>query len=373
MPHGASHRGAAEALRQSLIELEAGLAVEVADALAHCTPWFRAYYNSYEIPLRYAPRLWGWIEGVQHTSSSTGPRGLYRRGAKPLYRFIDNSAPDIVIATEVGVCELAAMHKRENHAAYRLVAVELMDFNRAWVQPEVDLYLVTHEDLGAQLAAAGAARETIFCSGQPIHRRFAALPSRDETRQRLGLEPGIPALLVLFGGTGFGKPRRILSELGRLRHAVQLVFIAGRNQALEKELRTRVEGLPRARVLGWVDNVQDWMVACDLMISKPGGSTLTEGFACGLPMLAYDPLPGNEQRTCAWIEKWGVGRWVRRPEELAPVIDRLLENPGELDRLRTHSTALARPRAASEGAQQILKLLADAPSRRFAPTRSAQS
>ena len=360
-------------MRHALVELEASLSVEVVDALAHCAPWFRAYYNSYEIPLRYAPRLWGWIEGVQHQSSSTGPAWLYRRGAKPLHRFIDSFRPDIVIATEVGVCELAAIDKRENRAAYRLVAVELMDFNRAWVQPEVDLYLVTHEDLGAELAAAGTPRERIFCSGQPIHRRFTVLPSRDETRQRLGLEPDIPALLVLFGGTGFGKPRRIVSELGRLQHAVQLVFIAGRNQRLEEELRTRTAGMPRARVLGWVDNVQDWMVACDLMISKPGGSTLTEGFACGLPMLAYDPLPGNEQRTCAWIENWGVGRWIRRPEDLAPAIDRLLGNRAELDLLRARATAFARPRAAHDGAQQILKLFTSAPRPLLAPTGSSQS
>ncbi|HEV2494978.1 MAG TPA: glycosyltransferase [Terriglobia bacterium] len=373
VPHGASHRGAADALRHALCEIEAGLTAEVADALEHCAPWFRAYYNSYEIPLKHTPRVWGWIEAVQHQSSSTGPGWLYRRGARPLFRFIDNFGPDIVIATEVGVCELAAIDKRENHAAYRLVAIELMDFNRAWVQPEVDLYLVTHEDLGAELAAAGAAHEKIFCSGQPIHRRFATVPPPDRTRERLGLEPGIPALLVLFGGTGFGKPRRIVSELRRLQHAVQLVFIAGRNKRLEEEVRRCTEGMPHTRVLGWADNVQDWMVACDLAISKPGGSTLAEGFACGLPMLAYDPLPGNEQRTCAWIEKWGVGRWIRRSEDLAPAIDRLIGNRSELDLLRARAKSLARPRAAYDGAQQILKLWRDSSNRLLAPTGSSQS
>ena len=356
VPHGASHRNAASALARALTETEPGARVEVADALARSAAWFRAYYNSYEIPLKLWPELWGWIESVQHQSASTGPAWLYRRGARPLYRYIDSLDPDVLVATEVGVCEIAALHKRHSGARYRLGGVELMDFNRAWVQPEVDLYLVTHPDLGDELAAAGAAREKIVSSGQPIDPKFASLPPRNETRARLGLDPALPLVLVLFGGTGHGKPRRIVSELKRVDAPHQTVFITGRNQRLEQAIGSVAAELPRSRVLGWVDNVHEWMVAADLMISKPGGSTLTEGFASGLPMLAYDPLPGNEQRTCAWIEKWGAGIWIHKTEDLAPTVDRLLENREDLVRLRDRAKSLARPNAAHDGARAILEL-----------------
>src|SRR5713226_9440982 len=83
--HGASHRRAADALRKALLEIEPQLTVEVVDALGHCTRWFRAYYNSYELPLKYWPALWGWIENLQYRSQSTGPKWLYRRGARPLF------------------------------------------------------------------------------------------------------------------------------------------------------------------------------------------------------------------------------------------------------------------------------------------------
>ena len=72
------------------------------------------------------------------------------------------------MATEVGLCELASMHKRAARARFRLVALELMDFNQAWVQPEVDLYVCTHPDLAAELVAAGATACKIVTSGQPI-------------------------------------------------------------------------------------------------------------------------------------------------------------------------------------------------------------
>jgi processive 1,2-diacylglycerol beta-glucosyltransferase len=162
--------------------------------------------------------------------------------------------------------------------------------------------------------------------------------------------------LVLFGGAGFGRPRLILSELAKLHHPLQLVVITGRNTRMEKDARARCEGVPRSKVLGWVDNMHEWMVAADLLVSKPGGGTLNEGFACGLPLLAIDPLPGNEQRNCQWIEKWGSGVWIKSCADIAPTITRLLARPEELESLRARARALARPRAAYDAAEAILKL-----------------
>jgi processive 1,2-diacylglycerol beta-glucosyltransferase len=277
-------------------------------------------------------------------------------GARPLFRFIRDFDPDVVVATEVGLCELASMHKRDSRARFRLAGLELMDFNQAWVQPEVDLYLCTHPDLATELATAGAPSSKIVITGQPIDPVFCCLPERASVRARLGVNSDSPLLLILFGGAGFGRPRLILSELAKLRDSLQVGVISGRNVRIEKEARALCQAIPGSKVLGWVDNMHEWMVAADLMVSKPGGATLAEGFACGLPMLAVDPLPGNEQRTCQWIEKWGCGKWIKSPAELAPTIERLLARPQELQGLRARARALARPRAAYDAAEAILNL-----------------
>lgn len=356
LPHGAAHQRASKALRAALLETRPGIAVEVIDALSHCTTWFRAYYNSYEIPLRFWPRLWGWIESHQHQAQSTGPGWLYRLGAKPLFRFIDDFNPDAVVATEVGLCELASLHKRSQQTRYRLAALELMDFNRAWLQPEVDLFLCTHTDLAAELVAAGAPPDEVVTSGQPIDPIFSRLPDREGVRARLGVAGDTPMLLILFGGAGFGKPGLILSRLRELQGAVQLVVITGRNSQMEKVARALCRVIPHSKVLGWVDNMHEWMLAADLLVSKPGGATLNEAFACGLPMLAIDPLPGNEQRTCQWIEKWKCGIWIKNPSDLAPTIERLLAGREELGSLRARARSLARPQAAYDVAKAILNL-----------------
>jgi processive 1,2-diacylglycerol beta-glucosyltransferase len=357
MPHGAAHQRAAKALREAFTALRPDVRVEVIDTLQYCTGWFRAWYNLYLLPLAIWPSLWRSIESRQHLAESTSPGWTYRHGAQHLFRYMRDFAPDVVIATEVGTCELAAMCRRESPADFLLVGLELMDFNRAWIQPEVDLFLTTHVDLAAELVAAGASAGKVVTTGQPIDPLFASLPDHQTARVKLGIKPDPVQLLILFGGTGHGNPERIMAELAKVHHPHEIVMVTGRNQRLEKRLRERFGSLPHVRVLGWVDNMQEWMVASDLMISKPGGGTLNEGFACGLPMLAFDPLPGNEERTCRWIEKWGAGIWIKKPEDLAPQIESLLADPDQLIALRHKAGALARPYAARDAALATLEFL----------------
>ena len=357
IPHGASHRRAAYALQKALVTAEPQAEVAVIDALAHCTAWFRAYYNSYEIPLRFFPALWGWIESIQHQSESTGPDWLYRRGARPLFDLLARERPDAVIATEVGMGELAALAKKTRGLKFRLIGVELTDFNLAWIQPEFDLYLTSHADLAAELVAAGAPSSTISNTGHPIDLAFTGPLDRAGARVRLGLGLKNPIILVMFGGTGFGNPEAVIGELKKIRATCEVIFVAGHNSRFESHLKRLSAGLRASRVLGWVDNIHEYMSASDVLVSKAGGSTFFEAAACELPMLAIHPLPGNEERTCAWIEKWQAGIWIRDSRDLASTIEDLLSHPDKLLRLRERARSLARPWAAQDGAQAVLDLI----------------
>ena len=324
IPHGAAHTRIAHALRQALLAIDSRLTVEVIDTLAYTTRWFRAYYNSYEIPLKYWPSLWAWIEGQQHEGNSTGPGWIYREGARPLAELLARQNPDIVVATETGICEILAMIKRRHADPFYLVGVDGIDADRAWAQPEVDLYTVAPDPVAGQLEAAGIPTSKIVPCGMLIDPAFSNLPDRQTARQKLKVDPDLPLLLVLAGGTGFAKPRRVIPELRKIKTPLQAVFVAGRNPRLKKETETLCQNDPRFRALGWVDNMHEWLVAADLVLNKPSGLAIMEAMSCGLPFLAIDPLPGNERRHCELIERWRVGCWVRRHAGLAPLIERLL-------------------------------------------------
>jgi glycosyltransferase involved in cell wall biosynthesis len=356
--HGSSHVRVARALEQALLQLRADIKVEVVDALAHCAAWFRAYYNSFEIPLKYWPGLWEYIENRQHYGDSTSPGWLYRWGARGLFRFMKAFAPDVVIATEVGLGEFAILHKRHLKAPYFLVGVGALDFDRPWAQPELDLFITAPGEIARQAKSAGIPPEKILECGTPVNPAFSLCPDKPTVRERLGLERNLPVLLVNFGGTGKRKPRQVLSELRRIQRPVQTVFISRHDERLRKELLRLSTGIPHARVLTWVDNMHEWMAAADLLVSRSGVGIVAEALDSGLPMLVFDAPPGNERRIGELIEKqWQTGFWVKRPGELSARINQLLTRKEELERLRSNARRQAHPDAARDAAEVIGRVL----------------
>ncbi len=265
--------------------------------------------------------------------------------------------PDAVVGTEVGLCEIAAVMKRETHARFRLVCVDGLDVDRPWAQPEVDLFPSAPGDVVEQLLAAGVSRDRILACGVPVDPVFGTLQDRLAVRRKLGMEEDIPALLVIFGGLGFGRPRRVVREIAEVGHPLQVVFITRRHQRLTEEVQRLCVRRPHTRVLGWVDNLHKWMAAADLLLSRTGSATVTEVPNSRLPILGFDPPPGLERRVCGLIERWEARYWIRKRENLSPCLERLLTHREELQRLRDNALAEARPRAAHDAANAILSLL----------------
>ena len=353
--HGTSHTRVAYALQAGFSSIAPNGRCAVVDGLCLCAPWFRAYYDSYLILLKIWPRLWGWIEGIQHKSKATSPGWLHRCGAQPLFRFLRKRRPEIVIATEVGMCELAVMMKRHYRMSFLLVASCGMDVDRAWVQPEVDVFIVPPGDAKDQILAAGAPASKVHATGVPVDPAFATLPNCQSARRKLGLLEYMPVLLVLFGGAGFGDPDKILPQLQKIRRSVQKVFIAGRNERLVGELERRCRDDPYSTVRGPVNNIHEWMAAADLLLSQPGASTVDEAINAGLPLVAFAPLPGSERRLCYCIEKWQVGRWARKTKDISAILNHLFSSPQDRRPFRKNAQAMALPRAAYDGAEAILK------------------
>jgi processive 1,2-diacylglycerol beta-glucosyltransferase len=274
-----------------------------------------------------------------------------------LFRFIDTVAPDIVIATEVGLGEITALHKRQAQANYSLVGVVAFAFDRPWAQPEFDLFLSSPGEIAAEMRIAGVPSEKICECGMPVLPPFKMPGDWLATRARLGLEYDVPVLLVDFGGSGKRMWQEVVIALWKIQRPLQIVFLSRRSETLYKELLHSTAGMERTRVLPWVDNMYDWMGVADLLVCRAGGCTIAEALNSQLPMLVFGPPPGDERRHCRLIESsWEAGYWAKRPGDLPALLDRLLDHPEEIQRLRANALRQARPQAAYDAAKAILKL-----------------
>ena len=96
------------------------------------------------------------------------------------------------------------------------------------------------------------------------------------------------------------------------------------------------------------------MSVATLIITKPGGLTTSEALAKGLPVIAMDPIPGQEVKNAHFITQTQVGWELHGTAELPPLIERLLAHPQELENFAANALRLGHADSATDVARLIL-------------------
>ena len=194
-----------------------------------------------------------------------------------------------------------------------------------WIEPGQAQHVVCGSAKAvAQARAMGCAEALIHrTSGMIIRPDFydAAPVDRDAEQSKLGLEPGRPTGIVMFGGQGSAAMLHIARELDD----VQLILMCGHNEALATRLRALKSGAARA-VVGFTPEVRRHLQLGDFFIGKPGPGSLSEAVQQGLPVITSRnawTLP-QERYNTDWVREHGLGIVAGSLRKLRPAVAELL-------------------------------------------------
>ena len=366
--NGAGHTRVAEGLAAAVRAAQPTLPVMVVDVADYMSPV--AYFTHVAIYLwlvKHAPAAWDRIDRYQKKQTHTSPEWYYRRGCRRLFELARRVSPLALVATEVGCCEIGALIKRDLVLDVPLVAVnDDYDADRAWVQPEVDLYCFIAEQPGEELISKGAPRERVATWGASLSEGYEIARAREQEREEicrwLGLDPQRPLVLVAGGSEGMGKIEETTARLLHLnRPSVQLVVLTGRNERLKSRCERLAQNgsAGRLRVLGWTgpEYMPKLMRAADLMISKLG-SMFNEAIAAELPIIALQPPPGAERLQYRLLEEWKIGCAVHTLDEVVEQVTRLLSQPQSLQEMRERARARRTPDVSGRIARWLVETVA---------------
>jgi 1,2-diacylglycerol 3-beta-galactosyltransferase len=57
----------------------------------------------------------------------------------------------------------------------------------------------------------------------------------------------------------------------------------------------------------------NFMCSADILLTKAGPGTISEGFISGLPMILYSRMPGQEDGNVSYVVNQGAGVWAPEP------------------------------------------------------------
>ena len=371
---GSGHRRAAEALADAARQRMPEASVACVDVLAYCPRWLRWWYpRVYEWLVRATPTLWavGYYT-VDHPWIFRALQLVRRRWnllvTARFLRWVQAFQPDVVLTTHFLPTDVLAAARRDGRLAAPLTVVITDLFpHRLWLAREADHFVVGSAWSKQLCEARGIPGERIDVFGIPVGARFTRGEDRLQTLQQVGLDPSRRTLLLASGGMGVGPmapvARRLVSLEAQRPGQLQVIVVCGDNQKLATQLTQEMaDAAMPARILGFVETMPELMRACELLITKPGGLTMTEASALGVPMVLYGAIPGQEQFNAAYAVEHGAAIATRSVEEMLATVLELLDHPERLHAMRQRALAMGRPHAASEIIESVLTRRQDAAS-----------
>ena len=357
---GAGHVKAAAALEKAFALDSRVDEVINNDALRYTNRIFRDFYSTFYASLvKSAPNFLGWW--YKHSDEPWRTDAMRhmidRLNTRPLVKFIRDFDPHIIVCTHFMpagiISHLIATHQIQARLS---IVVTDFDFHAMWLSRAFHRYFVALDETKAHLAMLGIPPDRVTVSGIPIDDAFSRPVDRDEACRRLELDPGRPIILLSAGAAGSDETGFMMEQLMALNTPAQTIVVCGRND----DLRCRINRLGQKsavtiRALGYTDEMPTLMRISDVFIGKPGGMTSAEATASGLPLCIVNPIPGQEERNSDHLLEQGIAIKCNDLATLTYKMDRLLDDPLRLARMRANAVRFSKPDAASKVVRTLLE------------------
>ena len=146
--------------------------------------------------------------------------------------------------------------------------------------------------------------------------------------------------LIMGGGYGIGNIKDYVKLLlehennssinlhssSRHNELSNILVVCGNNQELYDEilnLKKEKDNNNQIMVLGFVKNIDEIMKMSDVIITKPGGISITEAMACRLPIVIREYLPGQEERNTEFLLNNNLGIYTAEDSSFLAYLSQL--------------------------------------------------
>ena len=227
-------------------------------------------------------------------------------------------------------------------------------------ETECDAYIIPSADLTGEFTRKGIPKEKLYPLGIPTSSRFATVESQAQAKQQLGLDEEKNYILVAGGSMGGGKIEQTIDALYEhfsQREDMELIVICGSNQALYERLQEYAG--PGLTAIDHTDEMEAYMRASRLFITKPGGLSSTEAAVRNVPIIHTAVIPGCESYNARYFSGHGMSVWAQTTEEMLRMADDILAHGDKSVGMAACQRRWINPHAAADIFDLAEKLVAE--------------
>jgi len=361
--HHSGHHCAAIAVQKAISTVAPDAEINILDAFNYTNPIInKIAHKTYMQVIKRRPEVWEYLYDNPKVVFRTQKLKalIHKYNSRKLLNLFSEFNPDIVICTQAFPCGMVADLKKHNKIGIPIIGV-VTDYvaHSFWYYNNVDLYIVPDESAKEKMIQNGILEERIKVYGIPISPEFNSAIDRDRVLENIGLDKNLPNILVMGGGRGLGQIKQIVYSLSKLKADFQLTVICGINKKLFryfKRRELRLNKVKKIKILEYADNIHELMAVSNMLISKPGGITTAEALAKRLPMIIFNPLPGQERSNTEFLLSTGAAISCGNIADLNILVEDLLDKPDKLTFMSKSAWSFGHPDSALKIASEIFTL-----------------
>jgi processive 1,2-diacylglycerol beta-glucosyltransferase len=360
---GSGHGKAAEAVKNYFSKnyKDSDIDMKIVNTLKYINPLVdKLVIGSYLNTLKKSPSIYGKIFDYAESDDvvSNFTQIINDFLSKRIKNLIDKYNPDVIVCTHFFPLEMMSILKRKQKITTPIVAI-VTDYapHSIWFYSYIDAYVIPHEDFVQDLIEKGINKDTIYPYGIPIQENFLDSMDQKECRRSLGIDPDTLTLLLMGGGLGMGNMKTIFEQLAFSNLPLQLIACTGSNMKLKNQLidiSSRCN--KQTAIYDFADNVSTLMSACDILISKPGGLTVTESINKHKPIIITSAIPGHEERNADYLLNNGIAARVKDTDSIVSLIKQLTKSNSRLLHMRESAKEKSKPDATRKTCELIISL-----------------
>ncbi|MGX7112219.1 MGDG synthase family glycosyltransferase [Gemella cuniculi] len=244
-----------------------------------------------------------------------------------LKKMISDVKPDVVVST----FPTPALSLLEKDSIPVVNVVTDYHFHKSWLTKGAIRYYVATDESKDAFINAGVLEENIKVFGLPIDKKFDEKIDGQKWLLENNLSQNKKTILLVAGAFGVLKNfDNIVDKLLENNNDVQIVIICGKNNDLKNKLEKIYENIKTVKVLGYTYNMREWMQSSTLLVTKAGGVTISESLASNIPLILFNPVPGQEKENAVYFEKNNMGKIAYTDNEVIESVKELFEDENSI-------------------------------------------
>ena len=238
-------------------------------------------------------------------------------GSRGVLDLIQRVQPDVIVSVYPMTTEVLGGLKREGKLDLPVVAgITDLAAMHYWAAEGVDLHLLTHPESEAEVRQVAGHRTVVQAVHGLTRPEFSHACDPLEARAAVGLPADGKVVLVSGGGWGVGDLESAIDTALALDDVDVIACLCGRNEDLYARLGARYGSEPRVRLVGFTEQMNEWLAAADALVHSTGGLTVLEAYVRGCPTISYGWGRGHIRANNAAFRRYGIAEVVAGRREL---------------------------------------------------------